>query len=118
MTHYASVTERPAIGETSGLVDGIAYHDERHSQEGGVETVDWTTKGLYVTRLRLLSDPGFPWWDVSYCHGRLNGRHVNVQLPFSQLPKRGMKVAIIEAAKHDKVFAKGIGVLDNISTLC
>lgn len=116
--NYSAVTERPSIGETSGLVDGIAYHNERHSQEGGVETVDWTTKGLYVTRLRLLSDPGFPWWDVSYCHGRLNGRHVNVQLPFSQLPKRGMLGAIIKYAKEDRVYAKGIGVLDNISTLC
>lgn len=33
-------------------------------------TVDWTSKRLKkITRLRLLSDPGFPMYDVSYCYG-------------------------------------------------
>ena len=31
--------------------------------------VYWTEPGLRVVRLRLLSDPGYPEWDVSYCHG-------------------------------------------------
>lgn len=112
------LVNRPDVGEVAGLANGLAYHSDRHSQEGGIETVDWRTKGLYVTRLRLLSDPGYPYWDVSYCHGVLDGKHVDVQLPFSELPKRGMKAAIIAEAKRDGVYAKGIGILDNISTLC
>jgi len=82
-------------------------------------TVYWTTPGLKVTRLRLLSDPGFPFWDVSYCHGILpDGEAVEVELPFYQLPKRGYKRAIVDCAKRDKVYAAGMGILTNISTLC
>ena len=102
--------------ETQGLENARGYHAERHAQEN-IALVDWTTKGLRITRLRLLSDPGFPAWDVSYCHGILDGEHVDVQLPFSQLPKRKMVSAIVAHAKRDGVFAKGIGVLDAISTL-
>ena len=113
-----NLVDRPSVGETAGLSNGIAYHGERHEQDGGVDTVCWTTPGLQVTRLRLLSDPGFPAWDVSYCHGILDGRHVNVELPFSQLRKRGWKAEVIEYAKQDNVYAKGLGILTNVSTLC
>lgn len=106
--------DRPAVGEVNGLVDGLSYHEARR----GAKTVPWTAKGLKVTRFRLLSDPGFPMWDVSYCHGELNGKPVDVSLPFFQLPKYGWKKAIVEHAKRDGVFAKGLGILDNISSLC
>lgn len=102
--------------ESNGLVNGKAYHAKRNEQEV-IETVSWKEKGLQVTRLRLLSDPGFPLWDVSYCHGILNGKHVDVELPFSQLPKRNYLAAIIKHAIRDGVYAKGIGILTNISTL-
>lgn len=92
------------------------YHEERH-KNGPLRRVDWTEKGLRITRLRLLSDPGFPFWDVSYCHGILDGEHVDVQLPFDQLPKRAVSKTIVEHAKRDGVYARGIGILDNISTL-
>jgi hypothetical protein len=98
--------------ETNGLEDGIAYHHQPRNR-----TVDWAEPGLKVTRLRLLSDPGLPFWDVSYCHGEINGEQVRVALPFSQLPKRGMRKAIVEQAIRDGVFAKGLGILDNVSTL-
>lgn len=108
-------TDRPAVGEFNGLVDGIAYHNERQAQEGGVARVDWTTEGLEITRLRLLSDRGFPAWDVSYCHGILNGKHVDVTLPFSQLPKFGYKKALYAEAKKSGKFIKGL--FSAISTL-
>lgn len=101
--------------ESNGLVDGLSYHASRQENHGGM--VAWTTKGLKVTRLRLLSDPGFPAYDVSYCHGILDGKHVDVELPFSQLNKRNLTGQIIEFAKKDKVFAKGLGILDAISIL-
>ena len=109
-------TDRNVYGaqESNGLINGPAYHQAR----GKVQAVDWTTPGLYVTRLRLLSDPGFPVWDVSYCHGKLNGVDVDVILPFSQVPKRpGIQRFIVEEAKKAGVFAKGLGILSNISTL-
>jgi hypothetical protein len=110
--------DRPAVGEVNGLVNGIAYHNERHNQADGVDEVDWTEPGLVITRLRLLSDPGFPAWDVSYCHGSLDGRHVDVRLPFSQLPKYGkggVKAALYNEAKKTGKFIKGL--FNAISTL-
>lgn len=113
------ITNRPEVGETAGLVNGIAYHGERLSQEGGVDSVSWKEPGLKVTRLRLLSDPGFPAWDVSYCHGILDGRHVDVELPFSQLAKYRTTISkqIVAYAKRDGVYAKRLGILDAISKL-
>jgi hypothetical protein len=35
---YAT-TDRPEVGEFNGLVDGIKYHENRHAQDGGVDTV-------------------------------------------------------------------------------
>lgn len=97
--------------EINGLTNGAKYHAEER-----VRRVDWTEKGLTITRLRLLSDPGFPFWDVSYCHGKMdNGQLVRVELPFSQLPKRGMKQALYaEAQRTGKYIA---GLFTSISTL-
>lgn len=103
-------------GETNSLPDGRAYHAVDRSL-----TVDWSDPRLArITRLRLLSDPGFPAWDVSYCHGELtDGTACTVSVPFSQLPKGkgAISGAIIAAAKADGVYAKGLGIFDAISTL-
>lgn len=111
--------DRPAIGELNGLVDGRAYHAAR-SANGPVRKVDWSEPHLRVTRLRLLSDPGLPFWDVSYCHGVLchTGEHVDVEVPFSQLPKHGFKREIVKWAQRERIYAHGLGILSNISTLC
>ena len=82
-------------------------------------TVGWTDRDLSrITRLRLLTEPGFPLYDVSYCWGGLHsGRKVEVRLPFDQLPRKNMRGAIIEAAKQDGVYASGLGVFDALSIL-
>lgn len=94
--------------------EGQAHLTEVHKQ-----TLDWADdRFAHVTTLRLVSDVGLPFWDVSYCHGvDMNGRPCRVQVPFDQLPKRGRGKAIVEYAKADGVYAKGIGILDAISTL-
>ena len=105
-------------GETNGLINAQAYHDARHNG-GDIETVDWTEPGLRITRLRLLTDRGFPMYDVSYCHGMVGDRHVDVQLPFHQLEKRRWKSDVLWYAKRDRVYAKGLGIFrgDVVSTL-
>jgi len=99
--------------ESNGLTNGAQYH----SAYNEAETVDWRDKRLAkITRLRLLGDYGFPMWDVSYCHGILkDGSPANVELPFHQIPRRGFKRFIIAQAKRDKVYAKGLGLLDEIN---
>jgi hypothetical protein len=115
------MTAKYGASETNGLNDLDISPEQwrKHLESMSDEKVEWNDERLArITRLRLLSDPGFPWWDVSYCHGQLkDGTNVQVDLPFSQLPKRGMRKAILEHAKRDGVYAKGLGVFDNISTL-
>ena len=77
--------------------------------------VDWTAPGLYITCLRLLSDPGYPAWNVSCVHGTLDGKKVKVNVPFDQLPKKGMKRELFKHEKASGVFIKGL--FDNISTM-
>lgn len=97
------------------LTDPKAYHEAFTYR---IErTVPWTEPGLKITRLRLLSDPGLPTWDVSYCHGLVGDEPVRVQLPFFQLPKAGLKRAIVEAAKADGLFAKATGIFEALATL-
>ena len=110
------MTIAPRVNEVNGLENPTSYHENvTHKIK---REVPWTTKGLRITRLRLISDPGFPEWDVSYCHGFIGDEPVWVILPFGQLPKRGVSRAIVEHAKRDGVYARGIGILENISTLC
>lgn len=99
--------------ETMGLVNGQDYHKDYAK----ARSVAWTAEGLKVTRLRLLSDPGYPFWDVSYCHGEIGKELVRVDLPFNQLPKRGLMGVIVRCAKRDGVHAKDMGLLDAISML-
>ena len=101
--------------EVNGLSDGLGYHKERNSSPEKIQTVDWTVSGLEITRLRFLTDPYSPVYDVSYVHGILNGKHVNVRVPFDQLPKRGMKSALFSEAKMTGKFIKGL--FNSISTL-
>ena len=100
------------VNETNQITDEML--ETRKSIDYG-SPVFWDTDGLYISRLRLLSDPGFPFWDVSYCYGELDGCPVLVALPFSQLPKRGMRKALYSQAKASGKFIRGL--FDNISTL-
>jgi hypothetical protein len=101
---------------TNNLSDYGVSGSDYHGQYASAPLVDWTEKGLYITRLRLIGDGGI--LDVSYCHGRLaDGTLVKVQVPFDRLPLRGHKRVIVEWAKREKVFAQGLGIFDNISIL-
>lgn len=94
--------------------EGRAYLNAVHETY-----VDWTDPDLKtITCLRLLSDRGYPYWDVSYVHGELkDGTPCRVNVPFMQLSKRRLFADIIKYAKQDGVYAKGLGIFDNISTL-
>jgi hypothetical protein len=103
----------------TGEFVGAEYHA---SVESGPS---WSARDLQraggrITRLRLLSDPGFPLWDVSYCHGTLpDGRIVPVDIGTNQFPKRDAVRHLCAVAKAEGYYAKGIGLLDrgNWSTL-
>lgn len=114
--------------ETNPISDG--YHTFVTAKIDG--KVGWETPGLKVIRLRLVTDPRYPEWDITYCHGQLpDGRFVDVELPFSRIPKiwkswnkrtppeqaRGIKGFLVDQAQRAGIYAKDLGILDNISTL-
>ncbi len=106
------------VSETNPIDE--AGHKLREDVYKDYIVVEWTDPQLAkIERLRLLSDPGYPVWDVHYCYGRLkNGQAVKVDLPFDQLRKnRSINSQIIEYAKKDGVYAKGLGIFDAVSTL-
>lgn len=66
-----------------------------------------------IDRLRLLTERGYPFYDVSYCYGTLrDGSHVRVYLGDTRLPRKGTKGYLIQLAKEAGVYAKGLGLLD------
>ncbi len=111
--------ERDTYGarETSPLDAATRDFIERAHASGRI--VEWNDPQLKrIVRLRLLSDPGFPVWDVSYCVGEMrDGTPVRVDLPFNQVPRRGMMSFLVQAAARDGVHAKRLGVFDALSTL-
>ena len=98
----------------TGMAVGADYHASVDRSLGR----DWTlpevqAAGGRISRLRLLSDPGFPFWDVSYMHATLpDGRLVRVYASFGQLPKRNPFGAIIADARREGYNAKRLGLLD------
>ena len=104
----------PGVYETNSIDDFAGQRPEAD------KLVHWSDPELAkITRLRLLSDPGYPYWDVSYIWGELNdGTAVRVQNPFDELRKNKLTSDILEAAKRDGVYAKGLGVFNAISKLC
>ena len=66
-----------------------------------------------IVRLRLVSDPGFSYYDVSYCYGELrNGEPVRVDLPAYQFSKKNLNGELIAMCKAAKVYGKGLGLFD------
>lgn len=84
-----------------------------------VKFLDWNDKELKkVTRLRLVSDVGYPVWDISYCKGiDTDGNEVRVALPFDAIPKGKIAETILDYARRDNVYAKGLGMFNDIDCL-
>jgi hypothetical protein len=111
----SATTEYAAQYETNGLEDATAYHSTDRKMQVTLDDPRLKT----ITRLRLLTDPGYPFWDLSYCHGALkDGTEVTVILPWYQFSKRnGLSREIVTMCKEVGVYGKGLGILDCISTV-
>jgi len=95
--------------ETNPMSDEVL--EVRNSLQGSVDLTD--SRLARITRLRLVSDPGFPMWDLSYCYGQLrDGTHVRVQLPWYQFSKRHLRRDLVRMAIEAGVHAKRLGMLD------
>jgi hypothetical protein len=98
-----------------GAVETNPLDDEHKAIRERISgTVDLTDPKLVrITRLRLVSDPGFPLWDLSYCYGRLaDGSDVRVDLPQFQFSKRYLSRDLLAMCKSAGRYAKGLGFFD------
>ncbi len=117
---YAAAQDRAArygVAETNGMTEEVAAI--RNAIDHGNPVLLEDRDLARIVRLRLLSDRGFPFWDVSYCYGQMkDGTYVRVSLPWGQIPKKGgLNANIVKMCKEVGVYGKGLGIFDVISTL-
>jgi len=106
------VPDSYGVIETNGLDDDVKALRESVWASGVEVSLD-DPRLARITRLRLVTDPGFPMWDLSYCFGRLkDGTDVRVQLPEFQFPKRELNAALIAMCKRAGVYGKALGIFD------
>jgi hypothetical protein len=106
------------MNNESPLVPGAElFGYNRLGEHARAATIDWTDPQLKrVVRLKLVTDAGLPFADVSYCYGELtDGTPVRVRLPFYQLPRKGLRGAIVAHAADAGVHAKRLGILDAVA---
>jgi hypothetical protein len=113
--HNAMRAASYGVQETNPLPDG--GHDFANFEEDGMSLSQLAAAGGRVTRLRLLTENGYPYMDISYCHGTLpNGRNVHIDGAPSSLRKAKGSVPVlrdlVEWAKEEGVHGKRIGLLD------
>jgi hypothetical protein len=108
------------VNESNGLPSANYHAEVDYTDE--MSLAEFAAQGGRITRLRILGggpEDGFM-CDTSYCHGTLpDGRTVPVSGGPMCFPVRRTKATLIEWAKEQGVFAKGLGLLDegNWSTL-
>lgn len=98
--------------ETNGIEDHAAYFAVDRSEAVALND----PRLAQITRLRLLTDRDFPYWDLSYCHGRLkDGTEVRVNLPEWQFSKSNLRGDLLAMCKREGVYGKGLGIFDALS---
>lgn len=106
---YYGVRESNPIETASYTHESVDYSDR------DVELSD--PRLVRIDRIRLLTEPGYPYYDVSYVYGTMDdGRHVRVDLGTHRIPRarpgRSLNGSLIELAREAGRFAKGLGMLD------
>lgn len=102
---------------------GVTYEGEQGGYvptEEAMSLKELSARGGRITRVRWIGGDYIPGrgkcYDLSYVHGELrDGTRVSLtHLPAAFLvPKHQRKGAMIEWAKEEGVFAKGLGLLDD-----
>jgi hypothetical protein len=128
MTNYAAQAEKIAQASARAASYG-AYQTNPLSEDDlrARDAIDYSApetalsdrRLVKITRLRLLTDAGCPWYDVSYCYGELSdGTPVRVWLGDGQISKGGkfgLKGRLVELARNAGRNAKALGLLDDYS---
>lgn len=112
------IADAYGVQEFNGLENGTEYHSGRVGQDF-ISLGELAARGGKVTRLRFLTSGnmggGVRIWDVSYCHGELpDGSPVSINNgPVGIVgTKKAVMGELIDWAKSERVYAKGLGLLD------
>ena len=110
------------IASTYGVRESNPLGDEGHNwdnfEQDAITLAELQRRGGRVCRLRMLTEPGTPFLDISYVHGVLpNGRNVHINVQDSPMLRKGRGSKpymsdMIEWAKREGVYGKRIGMLD------
>jgi hypothetical protein len=105
------------VREDNNIADAQYTHEAVDYSEGNVPLSD--PRLVRIDRIRLLTDPGCPFYDLSYCWGTLrDGRHVRVDLGRYQFARsrggqgKSLKGQLVECAREAKRHAHGLHMLD------
>jgi len=108
-----TLTTNSTAVETNPISEG--YFDQPTG--GTISLAELAKRGGKVTRVRMLTE-----WtpatgrvaDISYIHGEIEGVRYDLRLDIGNLiPLNKVKGELIEWAKRQGVFAKGVGLLDS-----
>lgn len=110
--------EIASANDTNPIVDVAAWQAELEASVD-LSLGELAARGGRVTRVRFLTDRswGYRVWDCSYVMGELrDGTPVRVYVTGNLMGIRGhkgnVKGELIAWAKEERVFAKGLGLLD------
>lgn len=114
MTINEKLLNNYGVVEINPLSNPDYHYEER-------EYIDWSElknkKGICAERIRFVTDNGFPFFDLSYCHIIINNKKYMVtNTPFEQISKNNFKSNLYKILKKDNVYIKGF--FENISYLC
>jgi hypothetical protein len=99
------------VRQDNPLLDPTYHESVDHTEPMTLREVQ--DAGGRVTRLRMLTDRGCPFLDISYIHATLpDGRIVSVLGTSTQPSKRNIKGSLIEWARREGFNAKALGMLD------
>lgn len=107
----AALDRRALVNETNNIAEFDYTSDNVDYSEGPVSLKD--ERLVSVDRIRLLTDPGFPRYDISYVWGTLkDGRHVRIaDWELGTIVKgRPIGSQLFAACKKLGVYGKGLGM--------
>jgi len=115
--YYDSGREYSEKYETNAIIDST-YHDEDCGEINYDELVEQGKNKVKIIseRMRLVTDSGYPFWDLSYWHVRIDGdRYRVIDSPFERMARKTYKQDMYKEIKKSGIYIQNL--FDSISTL-
>jgi hypothetical protein len=105
------IAQQYGVNETNPLWTSEATHE---NVDFSIHVTLGSPEVARVVRLRLLTEPGYPYFDISYCYVQLkDGRYARLSDTPMSLGRKTLKRDLIAWAREEGAYAKGLGLLDD-----